>query len=112
MDGLNTTGGRIQRAAEELMGKERAYHEERALRATQPPPLGVAELAARMDRRLHHKEIMVTSAGLVLVRMEGGWQTLRDDFSVVIDLAPPFNSLMAGACAPATGCDAGPERPR
>src|SRR5688572_19642901 len=55
---------------------------------TSPPALGVRELAARMDPRLHHQEIMVTSDGIVLVRMMGHWHTLADDFSVKIDLAP------------------------
>lgn len=76
-----------------------------AQEATKPVPLGVQELTARMDTRLHHREIMVTSDGICLVRMNGGWHTLRDDFSVVIELAPEYLNRAYGPVSPATGAE-------
>lgn len=62
-------------------------------------------LVASVDPRLRGKTIMITEDGLVMVQMQGGWQTVREDYSVKIDLAPPSSNMLVGGLIGATPHD-------
>lgn len=52
------------------------------------------EFGESCDPRLRGKAIMVTAEGLVMARIESGWYLVREDMSVVIDLAPVFPHVL------------------
>jgi hypothetical protein len=56
------------------------------------------------DARLKGKPIMITADNIVLVLIDRGWHVVRDDFAVLIELAPalPEPDLPEGVHKPLT----------